>query len=138
MESIKGAFGEFNKFNIKFCLSYDLLNWILSPSKFVYFNENLDCCHGRPHDVTCSRRKCYVTCGHIIINDMTLSPEKQKRHMIKLDITCGSSADLQADDSHEISSLDFLKLKKYATHLLSVAVKIGTLRVNNLCFVTIK
>ena len=46
--------------------------------------------------------------------------------------------DLRADDSHEISSLNFLKLKKYATHLLSAAVKIDALRVNNLCFVTIK
>ena len=27
------------------------------------------------HDFTCSRRKCYVTCGHNIIYDMTLSTE---------------------------------------------------------------
>ena len=34
-------------------LSYYLLNAILLPSKFVYFNENLQCCYGHPHDVTC-------------------------------------------------------------------------------------
>ena len=34
---------------------------LLSPSKFVYFNENLLCCNGRRHDFTCSRRGCYVT-----------------------------------------------------------------------------
>ena len=55
--------------SVRFCLSYDLLNVILSPSKFVYFNENLLCCNGHPHDITCSRQKCYVTCGHIIIYD---------------------------------------------------------------------
>ena len=27
--------------SVRFCLSYDLLNVILSPSKFVYFTENL-------------------------------------------------------------------------------------------------
>ena len=42
-------------------LSYDLLNAILLPFKFVYFNENLHCRHGRRHDVTCPRRKCFVT-----------------------------------------------------------------------------
>ena len=37
-----------------------------SPSKFVYFNESLNCCNGRRHGVTCSRRKCFVTYGHNI------------------------------------------------------------------------
>ena len=35
-----------------FCLLYDLLNVILSPTKFVYFHENLHCCNGRRHVVT--------------------------------------------------------------------------------------
>ena len=39
------------------CLYCDLLNAILSPSKFVNFDENLLCCSGLLHDVTCSRRK---------------------------------------------------------------------------------
>ena len=43
--------------HVRFCLSYDLLNAILSPSKCVYFNGNLYCCNGH------SRRKCYVTFG---------------------------------------------------------------------------
>ena len=48
---------------------------ILSPSKLVYFHENLLCCNGRLHDVTSSRRKRYVMCDHNIIYDMTLSTE---------------------------------------------------------------
>ena len=54
--------------SVRFCLSFDHL----SPSKFVYFNGNLNCCNRRRNDITCSRRKCYVTCGHNIIYDMTL------------------------------------------------------------------
>ena len=61
--------------SVRFCLSYDLLNVILSPSKFGYFNENLHCCHGRRYDITSFRLKCYVTCGHNVIYDMTLSTE---------------------------------------------------------------
>ena len=82
--------------SVRFCLSYDLLNVILLTSKFVYSNGNLHCCNGRHditcslfclkeinlhccngrrHDVTCSRRKCYVTCGHNIIYDMMLPTE---------------------------------------------------------------
>ena len=40
MKFIKQAFGEFNKFpseifmSVRFCLSYDILNVIFSPSKF--------------------------------------------------------------------------------------------------------
>ena len=68
--------------SVRFCLSYDLLNAILSPSKLVYFNESLHCCNGRRHDVTCSRRKCFVSCGHNIIYDMMFSTEYQKFHMI--------------------------------------------------------
>ena len=37
--------------SVRLCLSYDLLNVILSPSKFVYFNENLHCCNGRCPDI---------------------------------------------------------------------------------------
>ena len=59
--------------SVRFCLSYDLFNAILSPSKFVYFNENMHCCHGRLDDVTCSHRKCYVMCANNIIYDMKLS-----------------------------------------------------------------
>ena len=61
--------------SLRYCSSYDLLNANLSPLEFVYFNENLHCCHRRCHVVTCSRRKCYVMCGHKIIYDMTLSTE---------------------------------------------------------------
>ena len=61
--------------SVRFCLSYDLLNAFLSPSKFVYFNEKMHCCNGCPHDATCARLKCYVTGGHNIIYDMTLSTE---------------------------------------------------------------
>ena len=35
----------------RFCLLYDLLNAILSPSKFVYFNENLHCCNRHCHEL---------------------------------------------------------------------------------------
>ena len=63
--------------SVRFYLSFDLLNVILSPLKFVYFNENLHCCNGHRHDVTCPRQKVYVTCGHNIIYDMTLSTDQQ-------------------------------------------------------------
>ena len=56
MKIIKRAFGEY-----------------LSPSKFVSFNKYLHCGNGRHHDVTCSCQKCYVKCGHNMINDMMLS-----------------------------------------------------------------
>ena len=76
MKFIKWAFGKFNKLNMKWsCLSYEILNAILSPSKFDYFNENLHCSNGRRHNITCSRQKCYVMCGHNIIYDMMLSTE---------------------------------------------------------------
>ena len=55
--------------NVRSCLLYDLLNAYLSPSKCVCFNENVHCCHGCGHDVPCSCRKEYVTCGHNIIYD---------------------------------------------------------------------
>ena len=57
--------------HVRFCLSYNLLNVALLPSKFVYFNQNLHF-RGRRYDVTCSHRMCYVTCGHNIIYDMKL------------------------------------------------------------------
>ena len=37
--------------SVRFCLSYDILNVILSPSKVDYFIENLHCCHGRQQNV---------------------------------------------------------------------------------------
>ena len=58
---------------VRFCLSYDLLNVILSPSKFVYSNENLHCFHELRNDVTCSCRKCYITCGHNIFFDNVIN-----------------------------------------------------------------
>ena len=63
--------------SVRLCLSYDLLNAILSPLKCVYFNENLHCCtcNGRHRDVTYSHRKCYVICGHNMIYDNALSTE---------------------------------------------------------------
>ena len=47
----------------------------LSPLKLTLFQRKMHCCQRRRHDVTCSRRNCYVTCGHNIIYDMTLSTE---------------------------------------------------------------
>ena len=61
--------------SVRLCLSYDILNAILLPSKFVNVNENLHCCNGHHHDITCSRQKCYIMCGHNIIYAMTLSTE---------------------------------------------------------------
>ena len=55
---------------VRFCLSYDSLNVILSPSKFVYFNENFRCCNGRRH-VMMLLVPYKLTCGHNIIYDMT-------------------------------------------------------------------
>ena len=54
-------------------LSYGLLNTTLSPSKFVYTNENLHCCNGCLHGITCSLQKSYVTCGHNISSGMSFS-----------------------------------------------------------------
>ena len=51
-------------------LSYDTILMPSEASLFVYFNDNLHCCHGRRHDVKGSHWKCYVTCGHNIIYDM--------------------------------------------------------------------
>ena len=61
--------------SVRFCLSYDLLDARLSPSKFVYFNEKMHFCNGSHDDINCSCQKCYVMCGHNIINDMMLSTE---------------------------------------------------------------
>ena len=61
--------------HVRFCLSYGVLDTILLPSKCVYFNENLHCCNERRDDITCSRRKCYVTYGHYISYAITLSSE---------------------------------------------------------------
>ena len=61
--------------SVRFCLVYDLLNAILSPSEFVNFNKNVHCYNGRLHDVIYFHWKCYVTCGHNIIYDMTLCTE---------------------------------------------------------------
>ena len=62
--------------SVRFCLSFDLSNVILMPSKIVCFKENLHCCNGRRHNITYSRRKCYVTCGPNIIYVMTLFTEE--------------------------------------------------------------
>ena len=72
--------------NVRFCLSYDLLNAILSPSKFVYINDNLNY-NRNPHYVTCSYRKCNVTCGHNIMNDMKLSMNNSNVMTIKSHIS---------------------------------------------------
>ena len=61
--------------SVRFSLWDELLNLILSPSKFIYFNENLHFLLVPRHGVTCSCRKCYETCGHNIIYDMALSTE---------------------------------------------------------------
>ena len=56
---------------VRFCLSCDLSNAILSPSRFVYFKDKLHCWHGRRYDVTCSCRKCHDN----VIHDMSLTTE---------------------------------------------------------------
>ena len=61
--------------SVRFCLPYDILNVIILPSKFVYFNEKL---HFFVTDVVMTllvAAKSYVTCSHNIIYDMTLSTE---------------------------------------------------------------
>ena len=46
--------------SVKFCLSYGMTfqSGFLSPLKWTFFQREMHCCHGRRHDVTCSRRKC--------------------------------------------------------------------------------
>ena len=61
--------------SVIFCLSYDLSKELFIAFKVDKFSTSVHCCHGRRHDVTCSRQKCYVTCGHNIIYDMTLYTE---------------------------------------------------------------
>ena len=68
--------------SVRFCLSYDLLNAILSPSKFVYFHVNFLCCNGRRHDVTRSRRKCCVTC----VYNIRIYHEREDRIELNLSI----------------------------------------------------
>ena len=64
----------YNKFHMKWSFVYDSVYHInFLNSKFVYFNVNLHCCHGRCNDITCSRQKCYATCSHSTIYDMMLS-----------------------------------------------------------------
>ena len=67
MKSIKQAFSEYNRFNMRWPFKCNFIAYK------VYFIENLHCCNGRRHDVTYSHRKLYVTCGHNIIYDMTLN-----------------------------------------------------------------
>ena len=43
--------------SVRFCLSHDLLNAILSPLMFVYFNENLHYYLKHRHGITCFRRE---------------------------------------------------------------------------------
>ena len=60
---------------VRFCLSYDKQYLCLSfyhlQSLFISV-KICNCYNGRRHDVTCSRRMCYITCGHNIVYDMTL------------------------------------------------------------------
>ena len=62
---------------------------LISPLNKGFFAFEVDIismkkhnCHRRFDDVTSFHKKCYVMCGHNIIYDMTLSTEKQQRHMI--------------------------------------------------------
>ena len=57
--------------NVRFFLSYDPLNAILSPSIFVYYNDNLQ----RLLTLFVSAESVKVMCGHNITYDMTLSNE---------------------------------------------------------------
>ena len=47
----------------------------LSPTLSGQYFNKMHCCHGRRHDTTSSRSKCFVTYGHNIIPDMTLFTE---------------------------------------------------------------
>ena len=60
---------------VRSCLSYDLSNAILLPSKLVYFKENVYCFHRLHHDVTCSHESVNTCLVINIIFDMTLSTE---------------------------------------------------------------
>ena len=83
MKFIKQAFCLFNKF------TWDQILFIiwpfkcnLSTFKVCLFQWKFAFWNGCRHDVTC--RKCYVTCVHNIIYDMTFSIE-WKCHMIHID-----------------------------------------------------
>ena len=64
--------------NVRFFLSYDPLNAILSPSIFVYYHDNLQ----RLLTLFVPVESFKIMCGYNIIYDMTLSNEYQYRHMI--------------------------------------------------------
>ena len=42
--------------SVRFCLSYDRLNWILSFLKWTLFQQKTQRCHGRRYDVICMRQ----------------------------------------------------------------------------------
>ena len=50
--------------------------FFFSHSRFLYFHEKLHFCNRRQYDITCSRLKCYVTCGHNTFYDMMLSTDE--------------------------------------------------------------
>ena len=49
--------------SVRFCLSFDLFNVIFSPSKFVYFNENMHYCNRLGHDITYQGRRRVLKSG---------------------------------------------------------------------------
>ena len=64
--------------SVKFCLSYGLLNAI--KSCLFFFSESLHWCHRRHHDVTYTRGKCHVTCGHNIIYGLEMNTWPMPRY----------------------------------------------------------
>ena len=61
--------------SVRSCLSCDLSNVILSPSKIAYFKEKVHCGHGRRHYVTCPRESDYTRVVIILFHDMKVSIE---------------------------------------------------------------
>ena len=90
--------------SVKFCLSYHISNVILLPSKLVYSHESLCCCNGCRHDVNCSRRKCYVTCGHNVI---CCTPDKDYYYIPITDTTLELSVFWPSDTENRINELRF-------------------------------
>ena len=84
MKFIKRDFDKFNEFNsVRFCLSY-----VFIAFKVCLFQWKFALFHGRRHDVTCSHRKCYVTCGHDITYDIAFIYWITVSHLINLINTC--------------------------------------------------
>ena len=78
MKFIKRDLGEYNRFNMKGSRVLDTVHHMTLYMRLFHFQNlfiSMNICIARRQNVTFSRRKRYVICGHNIINDMTLSTE---------------------------------------------------------------